>query len=653
MKLQLEDKAKAYDLLKNYDGPNGYIQRLRNEVYCYKKNLNDFHFNFIFENLNFEPRFIGKVVKIKEWWGLKKQEELKLDFTPRVIEVGWYMGQAMGLVVFYGRFRKSQEKGMLIICTQDAFITNFWLEDYHNLQIDFTPYNTSARQVMEHQKEAVKFLVLRKKCILADEMGGGKTTTSIIASLVGDYKHILIICPQSVKETWRKELNYFVKDEDITIVSGSKWDDKKYTIINYDILDNFYIIPKQKVKEKTVQLNDEGEVVTEYHEKEITARSVKIIKEAMAESQLFQAQYDLIIIDEAHKLSNNTSGRFKLISDLVKRSNPKGIFELTGTMITNSAKNLYNLLKIIDVPVTRDWNRYMERYCGVQAHYQKKERDAYTAMFLKGLHKKSWYDLTDKEKEGLNQYLEKKRCKKFYVQGDDQNMDELREIIKPYYLRRLKTDFVEMVPKTVKCIHYAMTNEEKESYHKLWQEYLQLQEDKEQTEKHKQLIEVSLMRQWLADKMISRTVSLVEKCIATGRKVVIFCSFDNEIDQLRESFKDKCVYHNGKISEKKKNIAVDKFQNDDNVRVFIGNIQSASTGITLIGGTVVVFNSFSFTDSDNSQAEDRVWRIGQKNPCTIYYQSFNGTYFDRMLEIVSRKKNIAKEIIITEKEKTQ
>jgi SNF2 family DNA or RNA helicase len=65
----------------------------------------------------------------------------------------------------------------------------------------------------------------------------------------------------------------------------------------------------------------------------------------------------------------------------------------------------------------------------------------------------------------------------------------------------------------------------------------------------------------------------------------------------------------------------------------------------------VVFNNFSFTPSDNLQAEDRIHRIGQTKPCTVYYQSFNGTYFDKMLEIVHDKQEVIDKIIISEKEK--
>ena len=452
-------------------------------------------------------------------------------------------------------------------------------------------------------------------------MGSGKSFSAILAALEGNFEHVLVICPSSVQKTWENELKWLVDEKDITIVQGSKWDDAKFTILNYDILDNFYKIPTQKIKKRELNVDDNGNVVTEYKEKEIVSRSKKIIDEAMSESQLFQAKYDLVIIDEAHRLSNNTSGRFKIISDLLKRSKPKGIFELTGTMITNTSKNLYNLLKLIDVPVTKDWQHFMERYCGAKFFFKKNERNAHTAIFCKSVGKKEWNELTYDEKRKLDEYLEK-RCPKICIPGEDTNMDELQEIIKPYYLRRLKTDFAAMTTKTVKYLHYEMTDEESKSYDELWDKYLELQEDKEKTEKNKKLIETSLMRQWLADKMIPRTIDLVRKCIKGKHKVIIFCAYDNEIDKFTEEFGDLCVYHNGKLTEKKKNEAVEKFQNDGNVKVFVGNIISASVGLTLTAAAAVVFNNFSFVPSD----------------C-------------QMLEIIHDKEEVIDKIVVTEKEK--
>ena len=196
-----------------------------------------------------------------------------------------------------------------------------------------------------------------------------------------------------------------------------------------------------------------------------------------------------------------------------------------------------------------------------------------------------------------------------------------------------------------------MTDEETKSYNNLWDEYVKLKGDPEKSEKYKKLEETSLLRQWLADKMIERTVSLVRKCVELGHKVVVFCAYDNEINKFRKEFGDIAVYHNGKLTMKKKDEAVEKFQNDDNIKVFIGNIISAGVGLTLIAADVAVFNNFSFVPAENLQAEDRIHRIGQTKPCTIYYQSFNGTYYDKMLGIVHDKQDIIDKIIVPEKDK--
>ena len=107
----------------------------------------------------------------------------------------------------------------------------------------------------------------------------------------------------------------------------------------------------------------------------------------------------------------------------------------------------------------------------IKFFYKKNERNAYTALFLKEKNKNTWWDLTNDEKDELNNILEKK-CKKQCIFGEDTNMEELQEIIKPYYLRRIKEELNDMVKKTIKVIHYEMTDDERKSYDELWDKYL-------------------------------------------------------------------------------------------------------------------------------------------------------------------------------------
>ena len=652
MAISLANIDKAYKALKEYSGENSYIITLKNIVYAYKtRGLKDSEINYILHNYDREPRQINKIVKIADWYGEKLQNDLMLEFIPQKLEITWFLGETDYIYHFFCIYRRSQEKAMEVFVPKDAILTDFLSEDWTLKEIDFKSYNErSGRCLYPHQEEAVKFLTAKKKAILADVMGFGKTTSAIVAALEDKFQKVLIICPASVKITWKKELMRYVDEDDITIVEGSKWKENRFTIINYDILKNFYEIPTETVKSTSLELQD-GKVMKVTKEKEKVSRKPAVIQEAMENSQLYQSKFDLFIIDEAHRLSNTTSGFFKIMSDLVNRSNPRGIYELSGTPITNRPINFYNLLKLIDAPVSRDWKKYVTRYCDGKFFYNRKERDAYTFMYCKKKGKESWFDLTDEEKKELDE-IHDKNCKKIWKTDGASHIDELQEVIKSYYLRRDKND-LELKKKTVKILNYKLTPEERKSYGKVWDEYVEAQNDKnpEDLEKYKKITEGIIMRQWLANNMTSKTIDLAQKCIDLGHKVVIFCSFDEELNTIKEAFKDICVVHNGKMLAKRKDKSVEAFQNNPNVKVFIGNIQSAGVGLTLVASRVAIFNSFSWVSGDNLQAEDRIHRLNQKNDVTIYYQVFLDTFYKEMFDKVRGKQEIIDNIIVSEKNK--
>ena len=641
----------AYDILKEYNGSNSHIISLKNKVFVYKsKSMNDFDSEYVLRNHNKEPFEVNKMVKIGRWYQEELKTSLWLDFTPEKLFVTWFMGDTSTMYHLYVIYRRSQEKAVSIFIPKKAVLTDFISDDWMKKEIDFEPYNSkSGRVLYPHQEEAVKFLTSRKKAILADVMGFGKTTSAIVSALEGKFKKILIVCPASVKTTWKNELSAYVDENDITIVEGSKWKENRFTIINYDILKNFYEVPLETVKRSELNVDDNGNIVKVIKEKERVSRKTSVIDNAMENSQLFQSDFDLMIIDEAHRLSNTTSGIFKIMSDLVKRSNPDGIYLLSGTIITNKPINLYNMLKLISHPITADWRFYVETYCEGTFFYNKKERDAHTAIFCRQKGKVSWYDLSYEEKRELDELLDKK-CRKIWKTDGASNLDELQELIKPCYLRRDKND-LDLKKKTIKTLSYNLTESEREEYERVWDEYISNKDKSTDTEKYKSIMEGIVFRQWLANTMVPRTISLIKKCIEKGNKVVVFCSFDDELNSIKNEFSDICVVHNGKMTPKKKNESVERFQNDDSVKLFIGNIQSAGVGLTLVSSRIVIFNSITFVPGDMLQAEDRVHRLNQTKDCMIYYQLFNDTYMGHMFDIVHKKSEIIDNIIISEKQK--
>ena len=164
-------------------------------------------------------------------------------------------------------------------------------------------------------------------------------------------------------------------------------------------------------------------------------------------------------------------------------------------------------------------------------------------------------------------------------------------------------------------------------------------------------MEGGLYRRYLSNEMVPKTIKLADKLISQGEKVVIACCYDEEIYSLKDYYGDTAVLYNGKCSLKQKDAAVEAFMGNENVKVFLGNVQSASVGITLVSSTKLIFNDFSYLPSDLKQMEDRIYRVGQTKPVDIYYQIFRDTQYQRMWDIVLRKTAIINAVIKKEEEK--
>ncbi len=96
----------------------------------------------------------------------------------------------------------------------------------------------------------------------------------------------------------------------------------------------------------------------------------------------------------------------------------------------------------------------------------------------------------------------------------------------------------------------------------------------------------------------------------------------------------------GSCSPAKRQNAVDEFQNNEKIKVFVGNLKAAGVGITLTAAEAVIMNDLSFVPSDHAQAEDRSYRYGQKSNVSVYYPIFENTIEGTIYDILNKKKNI-------------
>ena len=397
------------------------------------------------------------------------------------------------------------------------------------------------------------------------------TTSAVIAALESGAKKILIVCPASLKINWAREISNY-SDRKSLIVEGRKWGSTfDFYIINYDIIKNFHT-------------TDKSEDSDDY-------------------KLLVNAGFDLAIVDEAHYISNNTAQRTRLLNDVLEKI-PK-VWLLTGTPITSRPINYFNLLKIVDSPLTLNWQTYVKRYC-------------------KG-------------------YQFKVGNRKVWNTSGASNLDELRERTKNIVLRRMKTDILDLPEKIVSPIFVELTSK---MYDEELEEFVRISNEK----KEQDTISITLnrlmkVRQLISYEKIPYTCELIDRCLEQGKKVIVLTNFTMTLDMLHEKYKKNSVTLDGRMSKDKRQDAVDRFQNDDKIKVFIGNIKAAGVGITLTAAEVVIMNDLSFVPADHSQGEDRAFRYGQKNSVIVYYPIFENTIEKVMYNILQKKKEIIDQVM--------
>lgn len=589
----------AIDLLEKYEGINPYILKLKNEYIKNKKiSLTDNQSAYIIKNNSREPEYLNRVIGITKYLGEELQRQHGISFIPEKILIEFILGENDKSFHIYGKLSKNQKESKMYWIPKTQLVDDPYFEDI-KVDVDFTKYNEIlgkyGKKLYQHQEDGVKFLLSRKNCILADDMGLGKTNQAIIGALESGAKKILIVSPSSAKINWEREINVFC--DDTTIIEGKKWSKAKFTIINYDILKNFHTLDdgkKPKDGEEPKKLNRE----------------------------LANAGFDLIIVDEAHYLKNNDSIRGKIMVELVEKHGIPNVWLLTGTPVANRPMDFFNLLKLIKSKLAENWKHYAVRYCDAKKMYRT---------------------------------LKNGQKKQIWITDGASNLDELSTKTKNIILRRYKTEVLDMPDKVVTPSYYRLDSKARKEYDALWEEYLEkrILDGKKNGNIQKDLVELILLRQFIAAAAIPYTIEMVENAIEMGRKVIIFTSFTEELEILSQHFGKLSVKHNGPMSTTQKQKSVDEFQNNPKVKVFIGNIDSAGVAITLTEATVVIFNSFSWVTGNNEQAEDRAFRIGQKNNVNVYYQLFEGTISTRMWETLKNKQLVISTILGERKDKNE
>ena len=570
--------------LEEYKGNNEYILSLQEKL---KKDPSFFISPSVAEyiELNYykDSVEINKVIDITEFFGKQLQEKFELNHVPEKIFIETILGDTEKSYHVKGKVFKNQKYSPIFYLPKTQVFENLYDLEVE-VEVDFEKYQKMDKRgwkLFPHQEQGVKFLLSKNNRILGDDMGLGKTIMSTVASIESGSKKVLIVCPANAKINWFREINAYIDEDEISIIKSGHWNPKRYTIINYDILKNFHTITDGR----------------------------KNYKEHEIHRHLENEGFDLIIMDEAHMVKNPSSNRAKIISQITKNIKRKWL--LTGTPLANRPMDFYNLLKICESPVTTSWKQYAFRYCDGKK-FRKKLKT--------GQYKDIW--LTD----GAS------------------NLEELHERTKDLILRRKKDDHLDLPPKIV--APYYMELDDMNEYNRAFDEYLEwAKSEGKRLGSGRHMIELIVLRKYLALEKTKQSISLAEEAIENGKKVIIFTNFTHSFDALMKHFGRLAVGHNGKMNGTQKQHSVDAFQNDENVKVFVGNLISAGTAITLTEAEVVIMNDLDFVPANHAQAEDRSHRLGSTSTTNVYYPIAVGTIDEQMFDMLERKRKIIDTVI--------
>lgn len=340
--------------------------------------------------------------------------------------------------------------------------------------------------------------------------------------------------------------------------------------------------PKLQIKYvKPKKNNFELDWINSYDKNQILITNYEQIR---SESEIFQKMFfDILILDEAHKIKNLSTA----ISKGVFRVNRKKFWALTGTPVENKPKDLASLL------LQADPNKLF---------YLKNEKD----------------------------------------------ISMLKSIGSKFVLRRTKKDVLkELPPVTEIYIPLELEGVQKLTYKQIWKDRKKLAKSGgsyfsalSKLREACDLVESSSIK-------VEKSLELINKIKEMDEKVIIF-SFYKPIAKL---LKDRLMSENIKFYEYKseddnetRDFNLSSFKNDNSTNVFVASARIASEGLTITEANHVIFLNRWWTPSTNSQARDRVNRIGQTKNVFIYNLFVTNSIEERLNKILEDKNELYEEI---------
>jgi len=310
----------------------------------------------------------------------------------------------------------------------------------------------------------------------------------------------------------------------------------------------------------------------------------------------------ILITDECHYYKSNKAKRTKAVKQLGK--NIPHVIALSGTPIVNRPIEAFNALKLIDPLLFPDYWHYAKYYCAAKqsvfgwdlngaSHIQELHQRLTSTVMIRRLKKDVLPDLPDK----IYSFIP--------IELSNQKVYDEAE-----------ADFVEFVRK------------------------YKSQEAAERISNAEALASIEGLKQLAVKGKLEQSIDWIKNFLEIEDKLIVFATHKFVIDAIMTAFPSITVKIDGSVVNAERQNAVDNFQNNDKIKLFVGNIQAAGIGITLTASSNVAFIELPWTPGALVQAEDRCHRIGQKDSVNIYYLLAAGTIEEKIAHMIDDKRKV-------------
>lgn len=415
---------------------------------------------------------------------------------------------------------------------------------------------------------------------------------------MGKVKKVLIVAPTSVCAVWPKEFNEYADFKyTVKVLLG----DKKSRIKALDDLDKF---PFEALKVAVINY-------------ESTWRE-DIFDRLLA----FDA--DLIIADESQRIKTHDAAQSKAMHQLGDKARYKLI--LSGTPVQNEAVDIFSQYRFLDPTIFgMNFYAFRGRYC-VMGGFNRKQIVQYRDL-----------DALIKKEHSIAYRVTKEEALDLPEQTFENRYITLSKKERNIYDKLRRDSFAELDGGGTITATTVLTK------------LLRLQQFTGGF-----LVEDDAAKPQLVSRgKLDALADILQDYVVEGKKkLVIFARFIPEVMEIIKLANDIAGKHGmqtvaiyGDIKKELRGDIVQQFQTDPATTVFVGQIDTAGTGITLTAADTCVYYSENFNYATYEQSLSRIHRIGQRHPCTYIHLVAEKTVDELILKSLAAKEDLAKAVV--------